>query len=102
MAHHRCTGCKQESYPRHKYHGGVYCDTCISRIRGFLPSSRRRSWLGSWWDRIVEKISGFFGSKRVRLISVKEERAAYSRLKDMQARARSIPSNPLGGAPQKR
>ena len=45
MPHHRCTGCKQESYPRHKHLGGVYCEACIRRIRGFIPG--KRGWLGS-------------------------------------------------------
>ncbi len=37
MNHHRCTRCKQESYPRHKYYGGVFCDSCIQIARGFSP-----------------------------------------------------------------
>ena len=35
MAHHRCTRCKEESNPRHKYYGGVYCNSCIREIKGY-------------------------------------------------------------------
>ena len=99
MAHHRCTRCKQESYPRYKYEGGVYCDDCINDIRcGF---GRRRSWLGSIWDRIVELADIVFKRKSPKHTQRAEERAIRSKYKAMEAKARSIPSNPQQASPQK-
>ena len=108
MAHHRCTRCKQESYPRHKYHGGVYCDSCLSWIRGFRPH-HGAGWLGSvfsrvWdiWDRITDFASSIFRHKTIKRVRIAEERADYSRLKvTLAMRSRSIPGNPATGMPQK-
>lgn len=100
MAHHRCTKCKQESDRRHKYYGGVFCESCIRWIRGFTPHTRGRSLFGSLWDRIVDFATSVFQGKAVKRVSLIEERASHSRFKAMQARARSIPFNPEGGVPQ--
>ena len=105
MAHHRCTRCKQESYPRHKYHGGVYCDSCLSWIRGFRPH-HGPGWLGSiWrsmWDLITDLASSIFTHKTIKRVHIADEKASYSRLKGaMTMRARSMPSNPEAGFPQK-
>ena len=103
MTHHRCTGCKGESYPRHKYKGGVFCDSCIRWIRGFRPhTSSGRSWLGALWDRIVDFATSVFQGKKVKRVSLSEEKAAYSRSKAMATRARSVPMNPAIQQPQKR
>jgi len=100
MAHHRCTRCKEESYPRHKYCGGVYCDRCIQWIRGYRPSYRR-GWLGSWWERIVDFTTSIFRPESPKHIERARERGFNTRLKAMETRARSIPGNPQSGAPQK-
>lgn len=104
MVHHRCTGCKRESYPRHKYGGGVFCDDCMSSIAShsyIKAPSRRRSWLGSLWDKIVDHARSFFRPLAPKPESSIES-ASYARLKSMEARARRIPSNPEAGVPQKR
>ena len=46
-----CTRCKQESEIRHKWRGGVYCESCINEIRGFKPRQRRG--LFDWLHDIV-------------------------------------------------
>lgn len=108
MTHHRCTRCKQEAYPRHKYYGGVYCDSCISWIRGFRPhigtgwlGSIRSIW-GSIWDRIADFASFVFQHKTIKRVRIAQEKQSYSLFKAMALRARSIPYNPEGGVPQKR
>ena len=112
MAHHRCTRCKQESYPRYKYKrsgvAGVYCDSCISWVRGFRPhidagwlGSMRSIW-GSIWDRITDFASSVFQHKSIKGVRIAEERASYFRLKGaMSMRAKSIPFNPATSIPQK-
>lgn len=112
MAHHRCTRCKEESDTRHRYKrsgvAGVYCDSCIRWIRGFRPSIGT-GWLGSirsiWgniWDVLADFASSVFQHKNIKRVRIAEERATYSRLKlAMASRARSIPYNPQGAAPQK-
>jgi len=102
MAHHRCTRCKEESYPRHKWHGGVFCDGCIRWIRGSLPHTGGRSWLGSIWDRIVDFATSVFQGKTVKRVRLTEERALHSRLKAMETRARNIPFNSASSVPQNR
>jgi len=97
----KCTRCKQdESYPRHKWMGGVFCETCIRWIRGFRPASRGRSWLGSLWERV----SVFLGrvlNPRTKHIDMDKERAIQTQMKVQKAVARDIPYNPQGGGPGK-
>ena len=100
MAHHRCTRCKQESYPRHKYLGGVYCDSCIHWIRGG-GHGHRRSWLGSIWGRFADLFDSVFRPESPKRIERARERVYYARLKATQAKARDIPYNPEAGVPQK-
>jgi hypothetical protein len=108
MAHHRCTRCKQESEIRHKYQGGVYCDSCISWIRGFRPHTGA-GWLGpirsiwsSIWDVITDFASSVFQHKTIKRVSIAKDKEEYSRMKAMGImRARSILPNPQGAAPQK-
>ena len=103
MAHHRCTRCKQESYPRHKYQGGVYCDGCIREIRGGVAPSRGLSWFGLLWGRILDFAHSVSGSaETLKHIERAKERASLARFKVMQAGARSIPANPAGAVPQAR
>lgn len=96
MAHHRCTRCKQESYPRHKYGNGIYCEDCIREIRhGYRPSSG--SWLGSLWGKIVGLAQSVFHFESSGRVKRERERASYSRMKTMEARARRIPPDPQSG-----
>lgn len=39
----RCTRCKEQIKrgAKHKYKGGVYCDTCIKAVS---PEARRKAW----------------------------------------------------------
>jgi hypothetical protein len=70
--HHRCTRCKEESEVRHKWHGGVYCDSCMKEIRGFRPRSRRG--LFGWFRDIVIRVRDRIfrpGTKKVELSPVK-------------------------------
>lgn len=101
MAHHRCTRCKQEAYPRHKYYGGVFGDTCIREIRGFRPQAHGRGWFSSIWERIRDFATSVFSGKTIKRVTLDKERASYSQFKAYQARARDIPSDPQGGTPGK-
>lgn len=98
---HRCTRCKRESYPRHKYMNSVLCDDCLSWVSGGR-GSRGRSWFGSLWERIVDIAQRIFHRESPRQQERLRERASYARLKVMQSRARSIPMNPATMLPQKR
>lgn len=98
MAHHRCTGCKQESYPRHKWKGGVYCDDCVNFIKGGGRSGWfRRSFLGEIWDTIVDLVDRVFRPESPKRTTRAKERQVMSRMKQMEHRARSIPANPQSG-----
>ena len=101
MANHRCTRCKQDSYTRHKWHGGVYCDSCISYIRGDRPHTGGRSWFGSMWDMIVDFATLVFRHKRVKRVCITKGSALRSLFKSMETKARSIPFNPSASVPQK-
>ena len=104
MAHHRCTRCKQESYPRHKWMGGVYCDSCIRQIRdGIHISNRSRGRLGSLWDKIVAFTRSILHPKLLKRVERTVEQASLARLKSMEVKARrGIPINPAIQQPQKR
>ena len=101
MAHHRCTRCKQESYPRHKYQGGVYCDDCMRWIKGYRYTGRGRSWIGSIWDRVTDFFGGIFHPESPKHLDRDKERASHARLKAMEAKARNIPYDPQCGVPGK-
>lgn len=102
MTHHRCTGCKQESNPRHKWMGGVYCDTCIRGIRGYRPDSVRRGLFAGIWDMVTGFIDRVFYHKHTVKLEAREvEKKIHTQMKVMQARARDIPPNPQGGTPGK-
>ena len=102
MTHHRCTRCKQESYPRHKYYGGVYCDDCIHLVQhGAYSGQKSRGWLGSLWDKVVDFATSIFRPRPLKQLVKAQERASYARLKALEFKARSIPPNPQGGSPQK-
>lgn len=102
MVRHRCSKCKEESYPRHKYHGGVFCDSCIRIIRGFRPDSARRGFFGSIWDMITSLIDKVIHHRHTVKLSVREDsRKVRTQLKAMETRGRGIPPNPEGGDPQK-
>jgi len=107
MVHHRCTRCKQESYPRHKWHGGVFCDDCIRWIRGFRPHMAvQHSWLRRLWARIADFASVVVQQKRVKRVSLiqakVENRARQSQYKAVQSRARDIPASAQSALPQNR
>lgn len=103
MNHHRCTSCKQESYPRHKWKGGVYCDSCIEEARGYGRHGKVRSWFGGIWDKIVEFVDRRILQRKVIELTVEaKERQVISRMKQIERRARSIPFNPQALSPQKR
>lgn len=106
MAHHRCTRCKEESYPRHKYCGGVFCDGCIRIIRGFRPDSVRRGFFGRLshiWDKITSFVDRTIHHRHIVRLNIREDsRRVYTQLKVMEVRARSIPPNPATTVPQKR
>ncbi len=92
MAHHRCTRCKQESYPRHKYAGGLFCEDCLKE----LGRGRRRWYSGftSIFSRIWEFITAPFRPNTLERQKQKEEKANYHRMKQMESRARhQLPSH---------
>ena len=104
MAHHRCSRCKQESYPRHKWKGGVYCDGCMWWIKGGRYTRERigRSWWGSLWDRLVEITKRVFRHESPGSTKKVAVEAQNTRFKAVEAKARSIPHNPQAVLPQKR
>ena len=103
MAHHRCTGCKEESYPRHKWKGGVYCDSCIELLRGHRRHFGFRGWLSGIWDRVVEFVDRqILRREPPKLTEAAKERQVITRMKQIERKARSIPPNPASGVPQKR
>ncbi len=110
MNHHRCTGCKEESYPRHKrgHSGvfGVYCERCLRWVRGGGVGLAGGGWLGSLWGgflRLVGYVTAPFRGERTQKQLFRErERADYARMKAMEVRARRIPMNQGSLAPQKR
>lgn len=99
MAHHRCTGCKRESYPRHKWKGGVYCDDCIRIIRGSGYQPRGFSFFSSIWGKIADLWDSVFRPGKLSLKRIKRanEREVHTRLKAMEVRARNIPYDPQAG-----
>ena len=101
MNHHLCTRCKEESYPRHKYGNGVYCEDCIKVVTGW----RRPSVFGlisSMWDRVAAGVQKAFGFKSPSREHREKDRAIYQQMKTMQARARNILVDPSTKVPQKR
>lgn len=101
MVHHRCTRCKEESYPRHKHRGGVYCDSCIEIVRGGRGHSFFRSFFGSIWDRMVALVETVFRYQSPKRVQKERERASMSHLKAMEHKFRNVPPDPQGGTPGK-
>ncbi len=89
MNHHRCSRCKEESYPRHKYRSGVYCDHCITIARFGQP--KRRGGLFSLWDKFRDWVTHIFTAPTSARINKSRDRAVYAQQKTMEARARKIP-----------
>ena len=104
MSHHRCTRCKQEADVRYKWHGGVYCESCIRWIRGGMgfTSSPGGSWFGSLWERVLAFVSRIFHPRTRRVALESEQKADVSRMRAAEIKAKSIPRNPLTLDPQKR
>ena len=109
MVHHRCTRCKQESYPRHPYKksgvAGVYCDDCIKIVKFGEVRHHGGGWLGAvrgFFDRIrgwVHEVLGRPVSPKQAI--AKKNREVHTRMKVMEAKARKIPSNPTHILPGK-
>ncbi len=100
MTHHRCSRCKQESYPRNKYKksgvAGVFCDRGISELRGRGYSSgffgRLRRKVSDLWDSIrsiVNKIQGKQPTRHQMIANT--NRSTHRQLKVMEAKARNMP-----------
>lgn len=100
MTHHRCTRCKQESYPRHKYYGGVFCDDCINEIRG-RHFGKKRNVFWRLWDKLCDWVDRTFRPQSETLGRAREERRIHTQLKVMEARARKMPRNPQQTIQQK-
>ena len=100
MNHHRCSRCKEESYPRHKWQSGIFCDSCIKIVSGHKT---RRGLFRGLWDKMVDWLRKVVLRKPITRQTVKaRERAIYSKQKTMEARARRIPVNRAQMSPQKR
>ena len=100
MSHHRCTRCKQESYPRHKYYGGVFCDRCISWIRG-RGVGHRVNIFSRFWNFLVDIVQKVIGIKKTpKQIERQRERQIHTRMKVMEAKAREMPRNLSKLSPQ--
>lgn len=101
MNHHRCTGCKQESYPRHKWHGGVFCDSCIRMVRGF--GTQRRGFFGRIWDWVTDLSQRLFQPKETwQEDRQRQDRRVIAHMKSMESKARRVSFNPQTLNPQKR
>ena len=105
MAHHRCTRCKQEAYPRYKYKksgvAGVYCDDCLRiithRSMGLRESIGR--FFGGIWGFILDLVTKPFRGKHKK---GDKDSLVKAKMKTANMRAREIPINPAGMVPQKR
>lgn len=103
QVHHRCTRCKEESYPRHKRNGGVFCEHCIRDLSYRGPRFSLRGLWGRFTGFIAYVYRRFTGKQTPRSIQRQKDKADYTRLKDMEVRARrTIPHNPSQMVPQKR
>ena len=92
MNHHRCTRCKRESYPRHKYRGGVFCEDCMIEIGAKV---RRRGFFGRIWDSVTDVACSLFGAERSKAAEARAvERQVRARYRHIQKVARSIPRDP--------
>ena len=98
MARHRCTRCKQEAYPRHKFRGGLFCEPCRGEVlygRGFVGHGL---W-GRIWNSIKEFVSAPFIYQRKPDKAGKTMRVAFNA---QQAKARNILMDARTTVPQKR
>ena len=101
MGHHRCTRCKQEPYPRHKYYGGVFCDKCISWIRG-RNVGHQVSIFSRFWHLITDFVQKVVGIKKTpKQVERQRERQIYTQMKVMESRARKIGVDKRTLVPQK-
>lgn len=107
MAHHRCTRCKQESETRHKYAGGLFCESCLKSlgVRGFGGFSHRgfslRGMFGSLWDKIKYWAKSPFQSNQK--AELRQAAVRFNvRYQVMRSRMLRIPANFAAGVPQKR
>ena len=100
MTHHRCSRCKEESYPRHKWQDGIFCDACVKVVRG---RTTRRGLFRGLWDKMVDWLRKVVLRQPITKQTIKaQERAIYSKQKTMEAKARKIPVNRAQMSPQKR
>jgi len=97
MNHHRCTMCKQESYPRHKYKksgvSGVYCDDCIKIARGYAPEHHGFLFkIRSFWGRFTDWFRNLIPHQKEVVPDVKKsELARHAELKRMESYIRRLP-----------
>lgn len=102
--HWNCTGCKEDQgrYGRRtKYGGGVFCDSCLSRISygGRRVGGGFFGFFRGIWDFLVDIIQAPFQIKQRRKAEANTMKVQAS---VMKMKAREIPGNPATGAPQKR
>ena len=103
MAHHRCTRCKRESYPRHKYAQGLFCEPCLRELR-YEIVPRRGFWsiFHDFWNEIVRVANSIFNRKTKRVEFKLATSRNITKFKAVQAKARVIPVDPVTLTPQKR
>lgn len=82
-----CTRCKEESEVRHKWRGGVYCETCIKEIRGFKPRSRRG--LFGWFRDLVILVRERVFRSRTKVVEFKVKPAMS--MGDVRAMKKEMP-----------
>lgn len=104
MNHHRCTRCKQESYPRHKYASGLFCESCLRElgVHGFRRFSFWKS-VGGIFSEVSRWLSSPFRTKKQTKLELKQaaSRTKVS-FKAAQSRMMRIPGNAAAGVPQKK
>ncbi len=105
MAQHRCTRCKQDvgQYGiRHKYVGGLFCESCLRELRQGSRVIRNEGFFGfvsSIWDTLKRIHQVVFRPKTKTVSFSETSRVAY---KTMNLKARNIPHDARATVPQKR
>lgn len=103
MAHHRCSRCKEESYPRHKHRsGGLLCESCLRDIGIRRIGFSLGRVLGNFWGMLVDTFNSAFRTTHTGRGTDRREIVRQVHFKAMETKALGIQVNPLKALPQKR
>ncbi len=102
MNHHRCSRCKEESYPRHKHRsGGLLCEPCLRDIGMGRTGFSLGRMLGDLWGMLVDTFNNAFRTANTGR-SIDGESVRQVHFKAIETKALGIQVNPLKALPQKR